>query len=109
MALRASRGQHAAVGKSLVDRFHALEPEQAAELAGDHRAGAGDPGRDRRRGQHAQRRAALERGGDPGGGVDGQPADEEHRHAGEPERHDTIAPPRRGAVPQPARSRAPSA
>jgi hypothetical protein len=47
-----------------VDRLDALEPERAGDFAPDHRAGAGDAGRDRGGGEQAERDAALEGGGD---------------------------------------------
>ena len=65
MASRASAGSTRSVGEPLVDRLDALEPEQADHLARDHRAGAGDPGRDRGGGERAEHRAALERRRDP--------------------------------------------
>src|SRR5262249_50397583 len=49
-------------------------------------------GRHRRRREHAQGGATLECGGNPADGIDGQPTDEQRRHAREAEGHDTIAP-----------------
>ena len=57
--------RHMLVGKAAMDGLDVLEPEQACDFARDHRAGAGDAGADRGRGQYAQAGAALERCRDP--------------------------------------------